>query len=720
MKSHLFLFLGLLSALTCGCKKEKTEPKDEGISFEFEASETIGPEGGTVETDGFSLTVPAGAFDSETELVLLSATDKQTFGDNLVSGMFKIEGIPVEYGKPLRVKIKYEGSLSEESYIALGEEVFVSSLDSVITAFQFIEAGDSSGWLIGEIPIPENSHNQSGSKKKSANETDFTGFILGCLTSYIALYSENQHFLMYYPLFMASSGDVTQLGKYLEEAYSFFQTQLGFSYSNRTNWPVKVVVCPFPLSYNALGFYTNSRLGNNGGWIEFNYDALPNRKDIRTTAGHEFFHLVQSLYDNRNRISKAQFAANHHWFNEATAVWSESNFSDDVDFQSDIVKGNQMAPFNGLHAGSLLSKDSVDHGYGMLSLIHYLEGIYGSAFILKTYQSLFDEGSHIIDAISKHTSEPVNWLEDFFRQYITGKLNVYQVDMSFFYTRVHDVLSIKDKNNVDTLLRSNYPDLSARIFSVVLEDKSIDDDDNLIITTEGLTEITLIKWIPGQNSKVEVVANSTGKITVGKLKSDYMDNKARMFVLITNFRTVPPYTGKTYYDVNFKMEHNASPPDWNICSVRINVLGNFQETSPEGTKEFVLERPYGNAYEGSFIDNNTYIGNYYYQDDEITVIGEMRVILNNTRDTVKSFTFTENLASKNFNDNVITSFSGINVPKMFTIDYFYIKSESICSGNIVSLSFDRISNNVDGKNETLLNYSCTSNSWIEVWFGTDK
>ena len=727
MKTLPESLLAFALVLAVSCNKDKLEPTESNTNFEVEASVTIGPEGGSVETESFILTIPAGAFDSETDLVLSSAVDKETFGECLVSKMYKIDGIPVEYNKSLKVKIKYEGTLSEESYIALGEEVFVSSLDSVTNAYQFMNAVDSSGWLVGEIPAPEVHPNTSGSKRKSTKETDFTGYILGSVTNYLALYSESNHFFITYPMFLVNSTDVSELGKYLEEAYSFFQNELSFDYGNRTNWPVRVVVCPFPLSYTAVGFYTNSCLGNNGGWIEFNYAALQNRQDIRTTAGHEFFHLVQSLYDSRNRFSKAKFAADHHWFNEATAVWSESFFSDEADFQSDIVDGNQMAPFNGLHAGSLLSKDSLDHGYGLLSLINYLDGIYGTEFILKTYQSIYAEQMHIIDAISKHTSEPVSWLEDFFRQYVLNNLNVLGTNISYFNSQVHGTLSITNKDNVDTSLRSNYPDLSARLFSITFDEKNIDDNDNMIITTEGLTEITVIKWITGQDSKVEFVANSTGKLTIGNLKSDYIDKKARMFVLITNYKSVPPYTGKTLYDVNFNITREMTAPDYNRCKFYVIVKGHYHTITDTVSKEYDLNQPHVSEFYPGTFTGNTFSGSYYnsrlvtdHQNedrkfDEIT-IGEMTVILNQHRDSVENITWSEETNSDYLHTTI--SFAGKNIPlKSGSTNTYEIISESVCEKNISFLNYHFWDQYFDSEYTNDLQYiSCTNESIIFIRF----
>ena len=127
MKKYTFLFLISLFLLI-SCKDDKpTEPVDETPEVLNES--TIGTEGGKLEIEDFSLTVPEGAFDANGHLKLIALTDENPFGSSGVTRFFQIEGFPTQYSKPLELKIKFEGTLTEETSIAVGEEV--SSLDLV-------------------------------------------------------------------------------------------------------------------------------------------------------------------------------------------------------------------------------------------------------------------------------------------------------------------------------------------------------------------------------------------------------------------------------------------------------------------------------------------------------------------------------------------------------------------------------------------------------------
>jgi len=714
--------LAFVLVLAVGCNKDKIEPTDTNTDFEVEASETIGPEGGSIETEGFVLTIPAGAFGSETELVLSSAVDKQTFGEYLVSRMFKIDGIPVEFSKPLKVKIRYEGTLSEGSYIASGEEVYTPSLDTLTNAFRLINATDSSGWLNGELPMPEEHVPSSGLKKKSTDAGGFAGRMLGAITSIVSIYSENLNFLIHYPLFLVNYSDAVALGDYLEEAYSFFENHFDLKYSDSLEI-VQVNVMSFAYrkaySSSAFGYYSNSYIFQYSGYLDFNSEYLQDRENIRLTAGHEFFHLVQYLYDKRGAFSKAAYPSNHQWFNDATAVWSEKYFTDETNFQSPIADGNQMSPFDGLHAGATL--DPSEHGYGMAALIGYLTGIYGDEFIFKVYQSI-SEGMHVVDAISQHTSKPADWLEDFFRQYILGNLNVFGVNASFIFSNAHRTFTIKNKNDFDSTITDGYDDLSARLYRIDFEDESIDNNDEITIGVEGMyknkTEITIFNGTKGANGKIEYVTNSTNDITIGNIKRDYIDKKSHMYVLVTNSNAFANYAGAiSYFDLNVTMNKKMPPPDWDICSARIYVLGHFKKTSLNGIKEVDLERGFGNVYEGGFINNTTFRANYYFNDPDLTSSGEMEVVLNETQDTVVSFSFTEEATTSKY--RTVTTLSGKNIPKnpnaLFQNTYI-VTGESICEENIISLSYERTRITEEGEDETLTDHTCTSNSWIEIWF----
>jgi hypothetical protein len=702
----------LVLFIAAGCRKDKTEPEIV-INFIPETTENIGSDGGEIEIDNFVLTIPEDAFSTDNEIQLLSAEDGYSFGENIVSKMYKIEGLPFDYKKPLKIKIKYTGTLSGESYLAVGETVLASSVNEVITAYHLTEVTDSSGWLIGQIPVPEENTTPLSKSEKtiSGDETDYTGFILGCITSYASLYSANENFFITYPMFMVSYADAEALAGYLEEAYQKYQTQYDFDYSNRTNWPVAVNIKPFPKNAGAFGYYINSYLGNNAGWIEFNYAKMSDRNEMRITAGHEFFHLVQSLYDNRNRASKACCPSDHHWFSEATAAYMECKFTDDANYQTKIVEGLQLAPFDGLHAGGQTAP--IEHGYGSLALINYLTGKYGEGFIKSVYESVY-AGTNVIDAISKYTEEPVNWLEDFFRQYILTNLDIYGVNGVWWGQSSEERYTIGNINDIGYQFRFNYPDLSARLYRIDFKDASLDDDDKIVLSLDGgVSEITVFSLL---KDNIQFLTNSYNSVTIEKIKQNFQDKKTSLLILVVNNKAVKPYTGKEFIDLNLSVVRNQVSPEWNACGVQVNVMGHYYEFTSETSREYDSDGAIYNwkAYPGSFTEN-TFTGNYYETftayDNTLTISGEVTLVLNPQHNLIETLTWTEEHESTDGFTRT-ESFTVKDIPEAWS-EVFQIEGEDVCD-HIESLSVNQVSD--DGLNYSLQSWVCNGDSKIFISF----
>ncbi len=707
ISKYLLLFL-LLFGVMCS-KDDSTAPDNQSdLNFENLTSLTINEEGGLIETDDFVLTIPPGTLDKGYEVVLLSATDPNNFGQNMLSKMFKVEGLPDTYKKPIGLSIKYEGSLSGESYIAMGEKVMPPSTGESITAFHLLNASDSSGWLSCHIPNPEDVKEEN-SKLKSSNETNISGFLAGCVSSYRLVYSSEGHFEVKYPIFV-SDNEATALAEYLEYAYKTIQYTLGFSYKRRTKWPVEVVVKAFPFDNGAFGKYASSMLGNSFGWLEINSDKIGDAANMKVTAGHEFFHLVQALYENRNVYSKAKFESPYLWLHEATAVWSERLFSEDPDYQSTIVQPYQMAPFNGFIAG--LDEGAQPHGYGMSVLFNFLTDTYGNPCIVETYKSLY-KGLPPLEAIIKNTDEPVNWLENFFRQYVMNRLNVYMTGASFWNQNVHDLYKIDDINDIANTFSDSYADLSAKLYKIEISDNDIDEDDKITFTLEGegVSEVTVLKYTRGQ---MQFIANSTSAVSIKNLKQDYLDKGSHLFALVTNNRAVPPYTGSSDIDLHIKVIREQNSPDFNLCGFSVKVLGQYHATTPDTAYDYESEGSIGSyeKYPGSFTEN-TFTGNYFREFATFNISGSITVVLNESHDVVTSISWTEEHNSANFTKTY--SFQGENISYEWG-DIYKAEGENSCD-HITSFSVNQSA--PDGLSYSLKSFDCKWDSKVYISFAKE-
>ncbi|VAX29647.1 hypothetical protein MNBD_IGNAVI01-1595, partial [hydrothermal vent metagenome] len=112
----IFMIMLLIQA---GCSEDPVSPTEEKPTEALAAAE-IGPGGGTVKTDDVSIVVPSGAFNEKHNVAIYSVADDGAFGENTVSSSFKISGLPNDYTKAIKIKMKYTGELSGQSFIAAG------------------------------------------------------------------------------------------------------------------------------------------------------------------------------------------------------------------------------------------------------------------------------------------------------------------------------------------------------------------------------------------------------------------------------------------------------------------------------------------------------------------------------------------------------------------------------------------------------------------------
>jgi hypothetical protein len=110
----LLLIIIPLSLILNTCKKSPLNsnfiPNDILI-----ATETIGNDGGTISDDNFSLSIPVESFNSYTDIILSYARDPTDRFDDIISEQYIIEGIPDYFNKPLKIAIKHNGSLTNET-----------------------------------------------------------------------------------------------------------------------------------------------------------------------------------------------------------------------------------------------------------------------------------------------------------------------------------------------------------------------------------------------------------------------------------------------------------------------------------------------------------------------------------------------------------------------------------------------------------------------------
>ena len=155
MKSHLLmkkLFLIIIAGLMAfyGCKKDKNNPPED--KYNLITSQTVGKEGGSIISDNVVIEIPKNALSSSTLIELYSSNTKNPYGDEGNSDVFWLNGLPDQLNAPLKISLRYRGTLTDESYIGFGKYVIATSGQDTTLTETLVPATDSSGFLQAEIP----------------------------------------------------------------------------------------------------------------------------------------------------------------------------------------------------------------------------------------------------------------------------------------------------------------------------------------------------------------------------------------------------------------------------------------------------------------------------------------------------------------------------------------------------------------------------------------
>ncbi len=500
---------------------------------------SIGINGGTITKDDLTISIPAGAFE-ETSNIVVSISSVNHSSMDIVTGIYSIEGLPDKIIKPIKIELKSSGTLKEKSYLVFEESVYIPSLDTVKEVTNFQIAKSQNGILTGEFQTMNKTSTGIIGKQTTGNSVSGNSFykIFG-ISNQKSYVTANNHFKIIYNPLKDNISNITNLGQYLEDAYSKIE-DLGFNFSRRTSWPIKVQI--EDLQSNEYGFHCTSLWGINSYYLKFNRTKLNETVELKTTAIHEFFHFVQYLYDSRNVYSRAKLQSQHHWFNEACSVWSEElvaypNYISDVRTPNTLTK-----PFQGLQAGSV--GDATYHGYGMSAFVKYLVGKYGKNILVSIYNKIFS-GRHVVDAINNSIN--YNLFIDytpFLEQYAQGK--IYN-DLG--YDRL---LAIREglftiATEADTIksFKANYKELSAKLFLVRLDNQNFQDGATLNLSVDkDMCDISVFEY-PKSGGKVTLLAKGQKNCVVTGLNNLVTEGKY-LIVMVTNSN----YTSNNYVPSN--------------------------------------------------------------------------------------------------------------------------------------------------------------------------
>lgn len=691
------------------CSEDPVSPTNENENpAEALVTKEIGSSGGTIGTEDVSITIPPGALGEKHNIAIYDIADDGAFGENTVSSSFKISGLPNDYTKPIKIKMKYNGELSGQSFIAAGDKVFDDMSGDTSTVYNLFQASDSSGYLIGILPANVKA---SLSKRESTEFGDPFYGIINAVTAYNWMQTEN--FELNYPNTLSS--EASKIGTILEDVYSIVLNDLGFSYKKgNKRWQVTVTI----QNKVVTGFLTTSSPGLN---ISRDLLRLSKYGDIKIGLGKRLMDL--GIYNYYKSLPEYEIKAGYLWLERAINTWSEELFTDDPNFKHPIdFPPNAMVPFNGMRAGAGGDYEKIifnNHGSGMSSMIKYLvdDTRFGKGGILKTYQDI-SQGVDPIAALIKNMDAMVaDWWPDFIKTYMSG--DIYDVPNDYFLDNAKLEWNINDENDILKIFHASdpavklYPDLSAKLFKINLNYTNFDASSNMLFSMKGpVTEdgLSLVVFGVQNGEQVYLGTASAQDFEIPNLK-EYYDNGMRQFlVALVNSLGDSPFLGESDIDLTIKInKKDESILSFTKCIVSVKTLTVIHREFNDGSQDDLTKNTtFLSDYASGSFNGNVYTGTY----DIYGVQGTIIVTLNNALNEILSINW-----HKTYNDGSgETSFTGKNIPlNSNTSGEFSLLGSTVCG------AISALTNSGQTNTETfnLQSFSCDEESHIYVNFSKE-
>ena len=504
---------------------KKTDKPEEPIT-----SSTVGKDGGKLSVKNFHVSIPAGSFAADTKMELKKQTEENVFGKSKASEYYTITGIPVDFSKPVTITVTPDENAGANLFMAMGEESFVPSSNRTKLTYSLVESTLKDGKYVFELQPCQPDKGSNGEKM------DLT---FGLVKDFVQTGRRTKssvagnRFNVCYCKYHVHDYEAEQFEKYLNAAYDEL-VKMGFSFSRRTSWPVQVMLNNrMSDGPHKMGEFVPSRRGNDYAHIEFNFGAMPSEDLLKSTAGHELFHLVQALYDNRYAAIKARRPGPLYWIDEAASTWFEEVMAG-KGYSSITRKDNELYPFVGIYRGPTVNPQ--DYGYGMAAFIKSLVGQTDKTILLQIYEKRFagaDDPVKIINEVSPKTIMEI--YPYFLEEYLTKKIYP-DFDHSKLLAGIeHSGIQkwvIQSKEDTLQTFDNLYDGISARVFLVKLRYTDFKDGDMLKIETDNTVFIP--KYVfEVKDNKYKLLYMGRGEFSVPNLKQLQKEN-GQILVLVAN------------------------------------------------------------------------------------------------------------------------------------------------------------------------------------------
>jgi hypothetical protein len=333
--------------------------------------------------------VPPGALVATRSVTLKRAEPSGFYGQD--SRAYVLEMGDGGHCKALDVSFSGLGGPDRSLDVALGD-VLADGSGSVSRPVPRLVSGSViSGNLYVSIPPTTTCSSSDDAKQLASGGLQAESFTLELAPDWIT--TTRGQFTIHYPADPSVDQIVGFIFTNAQTAYSKLAA-LGFSFDKSFNFPISINLV------HGLG----QRDGESGlplsgkadGYININLDRCTpdNMDNIRATIGHEFFHLVQNVYDPRTAIEIRHPSTTPYflWLGEASSVWFEADMLDNPDYVSPIFVLNiDMMP-NGLETYGNNRTEAQNRGYWASGFLRSLRSQRTAGFLTSIWEQARAQG----------------------------------------------------------------------------------------------------------------------------------------------------------------------------------------------------------------------------------------------------------------------------------------------------------------------------------------
>jgi len=368
---------------------------------------------GNIGTLGFS--IPAGTFSQ-------GVTLKGSASDALVAGSgaegFLLSGLPKEHGA-FTISLPLSEDEAVPDHVVLADESYLPSAHRLAFEELYLPAHAEGDRLTFEVPPAANDTAEKVGKAVSSGRwvylhipvLNYEGVKYVTGSGRFAIWGSTLEILL-------NQSAVESLGAELDLAYSKLVPSwvdgpaqgIGMLFRHRGTWPISVHVSYWWFTDPADGYANHYTLGGTTNFDSLSFDLFkiskPERAaNVRATATHELFHLLQYNYAPRKEM-----AGPEGWLGDACATWSEW-LTGAADYYPDNIAPNEgLFPLNGLldpastmavNEGQVRSPAS--HGYVASLFVRRMLELHGMNAMGRLWESI-GSGSDIPAAFSEAVS----------------------------------------------------------------------------------------------------------------------------------------------------------------------------------------------------------------------------------------------------------------------------------------------------------------------------